>query len=110
MVEAQIFFVLSMMLLFAIIGYVISRKIKLPATVIIIALGIVSVHIKKYLREKYGNKCVLCSWAQVNIVTEQVPLVADHIDGNWRNNIEDNLRLVCPNCDATSSTYAALNK
>lgn len=73
-------------------------------------LGTVSTHIKRYLREKYGNKCVVCSWSKVNIVTGQVPLVADHIDGNWRNNKESNLRLVCPNCDALSSTYAALNK
>jgi len=74
------------------------------------SLGLVSTHIKRYLREKYGNKCVLCGWAQTNIKTGQVPLVADHIDGNWRNNAESNLRLVCPNCDSLSSTYAALNK
>jgi hypothetical protein len=74
------------------------------------SMGIVSTHIKRYLREKYGNKCCLCGWACVNQKTRQVPLVADHIDGNWRNNAESNLRLVCPNCDALSSTYAALNK
>ena len=73
-------------------------------------LGTVSTHVKRYLREKYGNKCVICVWSKVNITTGQVPLVADHIDGNWRNNNESNLRLVCPNCDALSSTYAALNK
>ena len=74
------------------------------------SLGLVSTHIKRYLREKYGNKCILCGWAQTNIKTGQVPLVADHIDGNWRNNAEDNLRLICPNCDSLSPTYAALNK
>lgn len=73
-------------------------------------LGTVSTHVKRYLREKHGNQCVLCGWSQVNSVTGQVPLVADHIDGNWRNNTEHNLRLVCPNCDALSPTYAALNK
>jgi hypothetical protein len=72
--------------------------------------GTVSGHIKKYLRRKYGNKCCLCGWAKVNPVTGQVPLVADHIDGNWRNNAENNLRLVCPNCDALSPTYAGLNR
>lgn len=73
-------------------------------------LGIVSVHIKRYLREKYDNKCCLCGWAKINPRTGIIPLVADHIDGNWRNNCEKNLRLICPNCDALSSTYAALNK
>ncbi len=73
-------------------------------------LGVVSIHIKRYLREKYNDKCCLCGWAEVNMTTGKVPLVADHIDGDWRNNGENNLRLVCPNCDSLSSTYAALNK
>jgi hypothetical protein len=46
----------------------------------------------------------------MNPKTGIVPLVADHIDGNWRNNHEGNLRLVCPNCDALSPTFAALNR
>src|SRR3989338_3502989 len=54
-------------------------------------LGIVSVYVKKYLRNKFGDKCVLCGWAKVNQKTGKVPLVADHIDGNWRNNVENNL-------------------
>src|SRR3989344_5728962 len=73
-------------------------------------LGIVSGYIKRYLRRKFGNKCCLCGWAEINIKTGQVPLVADHIDGNWRNNVEDNLRLLCPNCDALTPTYAGLNR
>lgn len=73
-------------------------------------LGIVSGHIKRYLRRKFGNKCCVCGWAKINQKTEQVPLVADHIDGNWRNNVENNLRLICPNCDALTPTYAGLNR
>ncbi len=73
-------------------------------------LGVVSGYIKKYLRKKYNNECCICGWSEVNIYTGTVPLVADHIDGNWRNNIESNLRLICPNCDSLTSTYAALNK
>ncbi len=72
--------------------------------------GIVTNPIKRYLREKFGNRCCVCGWAEVNPITNKVPLVADHIDGNWRNNIEGNLRLICPNCDSLSPTYAALNK
>lgn len=74
------------------------------------SIGLVSVHIKKYLRKKYNDKCALCGWSQINIKTGQVPLVADHIDSNWRNNTEDNLRLICPNCDAISGTFAGLNR
>jgi hypothetical protein len=73
-------------------------------------MGVVSAHIKRYLRLKFKNKCYLCGWSEVNQTTGIVPLVADHIDGNWRNNTEENLRLVCPNCDALSSTFAGLNK
>ncbi len=73
-------------------------------------IGTVSPHLKRYLRQKFGNKCCLCGWAAVNKKTGLVPLVADHIDGDWRNNIEDNLRLLCPNCDSLSPTFAALNK
>ena len=72
--------------------------------------GIVSRHIKRYLREKFKNRCCLCGWAEINPKTKQTPLVADHIDGNWRNNIENNLRLLCPNCDSLSPTYAGLNR
>ena len=72
--------------------------------------GVVSVHVKKYLRRKFKDKCYLCGWSKVNKKTGRRPLVADHIDGNWRNNTENNLRLICPNCDALSPTYAALNK
>lgn len=73
-------------------------------------LGLVSRPVKLYLREKFANKCCLCGWSQINPKTGLVPLVADHIDGNWRNNREENLRLICPNCDSLNPTYAGSNK
>lgn len=73
-------------------------------------IGVVCNHVKKYLRRKYKDKCCLCGWSKTNLKTGKVPLVADHVDGNWRNNSEENLRLVCPNCDSISPTFAALNK
>lgn len=74
------------------------------------SIGVVSGYIKRYLRRKFGNKCCICGWSDRNPITGQVPLVADHIDGNWRNNVESNLRLLCPNCDALTPTYAGLNR
>ena len=74
------------------------------------SIGLVSNPVKKYLRKKFGNKCCLCRWSEINSTTGIVPLVADHIDGNWRNNTEGNLRLLCPNCDSLTPTFAALNR
>lgn len=74
------------------------------------AIGTVSRQIKRYLREKYNNKCCLCGWSEVNPKIDRVPLVADHIDGNWQNNKEENLRLLCPNCDSLTPTYGNLNR
>ncbi len=74
------------------------------------SIGIVSGHIKRYLRRKFENKCCLCGWAKINFKTNQIPLVAYHIDGNWRNNTDSNLRLLCPNCDSLTPTYAGLNR
>ncbi len=73
-------------------------------------IGIVTTYVKKFLRIKYDNKCCLCGWSEMNPKSEIVPLVADHIDGNWRNNEEKNLRLLCPNCDALTPTYSGLNR
>ena len=74
------------------------------------SIGTVNAYIKRYLRRKFGNRCQLCDWAKVNPKSGVIPLVADHIDGNWRNNVEENLRLLCPNCDSLTPTYAGLNR
>jgi len=33
----------------------------------------------------------------------------DHIDGNTENNVKENLRLLCCNCHALTSTYKGKN-
>jgi hypothetical protein len=42
----------------------------------------VSRHIRRYLQEKYGEKCMKCDWAERHTVTGKVPLETEHIDGN----------------------------
>lgn len=72
--------------------------------------GNTSSAVKKWLRRTRGDRCELCGWSEINPTTGIVPVVADHIDGNWQNNRPENLRLICPNCDSLQPTYKALNK
>jgi len=70
----------------------------------------ISQHLKRYLIDKYGEKCSSCGWDQKHQVTRKVPLEIDHIDGFGENNREDNLRLLCPNCHALTFNFRNLNK
>ncbi len=74
------------------------------------AAGLVSLHIKRYLREKYNNACQDCGWSKVNPHTNRVPLEVEHVDGDHKNNKINNLKLICPNCHALTGTYKALNR
>jgi len=65
---------------------------------------------KKYLIQKFGNKCMKCGWNEVNPVTGLVPIQLEHKDGNSENHNLSNLELLCPNCHSLTSTYGALNK
>jgi 5-methylcytosine-specific restriction endonuclease McrA len=63
---------------------------------------------KRYILYKYGHSCFECknsTWSN-----KPIPLELDHIDGNSSNNIESNLRVICPNCHAFTSTYKGRNK
>jgi len=72
--------------------------------------GKISAHIRRYLFIKYDNQCSECGWSEIHPTTNRIPLEVDHIDGDWSNNMESNLRLLCPNCHAMTSTYRSLNK
>jgi 5-methylcytosine-specific restriction endonuclease McrA len=63
---------------------------------------------RRYLRERFGRACRACGLTQWQ--GQPIPLVLDHIDGNADNWCLDNLRLICPNCDALTPTYKNRNK
>lgn len=65
--------------------------------------------IRRYLVERFGEKCANCGWAERHPVTGKVPVEVEHIDGDWRNNCSSNLTLLCPNCHSLTPTYRALN-
>jgi hypothetical protein len=55
------------------------------------------------------NKCELCGQDE-NWRNKKMSLILDHIDGNRQNNELKNLRIVCPNCNATLDTHCAKNR
>lgn len=52
-------------------------------------------------------KCSFCGITEWN--GHVIPLELDHIDGNKNNNQLTNLRILCPNCHATTPTYKTKN-
>ena len=71
-------------------------------------LGQTSLHIKKYLFEKYNNTCTCCginSWNKKPIVLE-----VEHLDGDSTNNKEENLTILCPNCHSQTQSFKGANR
>lgn len=67
-------------------------------------------HIRRYLVGKYGNMCQECGWDKINPYTNKIPIQLEHIDGNWKNNKEENLTLLCPSCHSLTATFGGANK
>jgi hypothetical protein len=72
--------------------------------------GNISSSIRKYIKEKYNNSCSKCNWNEIHPITGNVPVQIDHIDGDHKNNKEENLVLLCPNCHSLTPNFGALNK
>ena len=54
-------------------------------------------------------QCAFCG-NEGEWIGKPIALELDHIDGDNTNNELDNLRFLCPNCHATTSTYRGKNK
>lgn len=65
--------------------------------------------IRKILIKIHGNQCAIC---RISAIWQSHPLtlIVDHIDGNAGNNLPNNLRLLCPNCNSQTPTFSGRNK
>ena len=70
----------------------------------------ISGFLRRYIHEKFENKCSLCGWGEAHTITKKVMVEIEHIDGNAENNTEENLTLLCPNCHSLTPFYKNLNK
>jgi len=61
-----------------------------------------------YLAMERGYKCAVCGITTHN--NKPLVLECDHIDGNHKNNVPENLRLICPNCHSQTNTYKGRNR
>ncbi len=63
---------------------------------------------RKCLISSVGNFCAICAipgfWNE-----KPMTLIVDHIDGNAGNNMPENLRLLCPNCNSQTDTFCGRN-
>ncbi|MGW3723662.1 HNH endonuclease [Streptomyces sp. NPDC000851] len=74
------------------------------------AVRIPSSRLKRAMQELGAEeRCALCG-IEALWLGEPLPLEVDHIDGNWRNNRIENLRLLCPNCHSTTDSYRGRGK
>ena len=65
--------------------------------------------IRDYIFHQQEGMCAICHMkAEWNGM--ELHFILDHFDGDASNNDEDNLRLICPNCDSQLDTYKSRNK
>ena len=69
-----------------------------------------SSYIKRFMLIKYDYKCSECGWNKLNPYTNKIPLELEHIDGDYTNNNESNLTILCPSCHSLTATYKGANR
>jgi Zn finger protein HypA/HybF involved in hydrogenase expression len=62
---------------------------------------------KKVLIKERGYKCESCGLSEW--LGEPIPLELEHCDGDNKNNVKDNLLIICPNCHAKTKFYRGRN-
>lgn len=62
---------------------------------------------KRFLIKEQGHHCWECKRTEWR--GQPIPLQLDHIDGDPSNDSRENLRIICPNCHAQTSTYCGRN-
>lgn len=63
--------------------------------------------LRRLLIQRDGRRCSGCK--RKNWMGKPIPLESDHKDGNSKNNLPDNVRLLCPNCHAQTDNYKIKN-
>ena len=53
------------------------------------------------------NKCEICGLEEWN--GQKIECELDHIDGNSKNHLLENLRIICPNCHSQTHNFRANN-
>ncbi len=59
------------------------------------------------IEEGIGYICLECGINKWN--NKKLTLDVDHKDGDWKNNLKENLRFLCPNCHSLTKTYKSKN-
>lgn len=62
---------------------------------------------KGFLIEERGHQCECCCLTQW--LDTPITLELEHIDGDNKNNIKTNLKLLCPNCHSKTDTWKGKN-
>lgn len=71
--------------------------------------GDISQYVRKYMLEKMNYKCEKCGFDKPNPFTNLSVLQIHHIDGDCKNNKEENLQVLCPTCHALTENFGNRN-